>query len=212
MSTFWILIALTVAVAAVDWWAVATDRRPVEYVLKPATMVVLIAAALALPEPVSDGARMFMVAGLVFSLAGDVFLMLDEKLFIGGLVSFLFGHVMYVIGLVRFGEVTPPLLFVGVALVLGASAVVGSRVLRGAGQHDARLTGPVAVYLSVISLMVVTAFGTAVPVAIVGAVLFYASDGVLGWNKFVEPVPHGRLAIMTTYHLGQIGLVLALAS
>lgn len=212
MSTFWILIALTVAVAAADWWAVATDRRPVEYVLKPATMVVLIAAALVLPEPVSDGARSFMVAGLVFSLAGDVFLMLDEKLFIGGLVSFLFGHVMYVVGLVRFGEVTPVLLFVGVALVLVASAVVGSRVLRGAGEHDARLTGPVAVYLSVISLMVVTAFGTAVPVAIVGAVLFYASDGVLGWNKFVEPVPHGRLAIMTTYHLGQIGLVLALAS
>ena len=50
------------------------------------------------------------------------------------------------------------------------------------------------------------------PVAIAGAVLFYASDGILGWNKFVQPVPHGRVAIMTTYHLGQIGLVLALAS
>ena len=52
----------------------------------------------------------------------------------------------------------------------------------------------------------------AIPIAIAGAVLFYASDGILGWNKFVEPVPHGRVAVMTTYHLGQIGLVLALAS
>jgi alkenylglycerophosphocholine/alkenylglycerophosphoethanolamine hydrolase len=212
MSTFWILIGLTLAVAVADWWAVATDRRPVEYVLKPLTMVVLIAAALALPDPVTDGARLFMVAGLVCSLAGDVFLMLDEKLFIGGLVSFLVGHVMYIIGLLRFDDITPPLLLVGVVLVLVAAAVIGSRVVRGAGATDERLTGPVAIYMSVISLMVVMAFGTAVPIAIVGAVLFYASDGILGWNKFVEPVPHGRVAIMTTYHLGQIGLVLALAS
>ena len=60
--------------------------------------------------------------------------------------------------------------------------------------------------------MVVMAFGTSVPAAIVGALLFYASDGILGWNRFVQPLPHGRLAVMTTYHLGQIGLVLALAS
>ena len=212
MTTFWALIGLTLLVAVVDWWAVVTDRRGAEYVLKPLTMVVLIAAALALPDPVTDGARLFIVVGLVCSLAGDVFLMLDERLFIGGLVSFLIGHVMYIIGLLRFDEITPPLLFVGVLVVLVAAAVIGSRVVRGAGEADPRLTGPVAVYMAVISLMVVMAFGTAVPIAILGAVLFYASDGVLGWNKFVEPVPHGRLAIMTTYHLGQIGLVLALAS
>ena len=86
MTTFWVLIGLTLVVAAADWWAVSTDRRQVEYVLKPLTMVVLIAAALALPDPVTDGARLFMVVGLVCSLAGDVFLMLDERLFLGGLV------------------------------------------------------------------------------------------------------------------------------
>ncbi len=212
MSTFAWLIAATLVVAAADWWAVATDRRPVEYVLKPLTMVVLIAAAVSLVDPVSNDARLFMVAGLVCSLAGDVFLMLDQRLFIGGLVSFLMGHVLYVAGLLQFGDITPALLVVGVVLVLAAAAVVGSRVVRGAGTADERLRAPVAVYMSVISLMVVMAFGTAVPVAIAGAVLFYASDGILGWNKFVQPVPHGRVAIMTTYHLGQIGLVLALAS
>ena len=50
MTAFWILIAATLVVAAADWWAVATDRRSVEYGLKPATMVVLIAAALVLPS------------------------------------------------------------------------------------------------------------------------------------------------------------------
>ncbi len=211
MTLFWTLIAATVLVAAADWWAVATDRRSVEYALKPLTMVVLIAAAIALQDPTPEGARLFIVAGLLCSLAGDVFLMLDDRLFIGGLVSFLVGHVMYVVALLQF-DITPPLLFVGVLVVMVAAAVVGSRVVRGAGEADARLAGPVAVYMAVISLMVVFAAGTAVPAAIIGALLFYASDAILGWNKFVEPIPHGRMAIMTTYHLGQIGLVIALAS
>jgi len=212
VSAFALLILGTLAVAAADWWAVGADRRRVEYVLKPLTMVVLIAAALSLATPVSDAARLFMVLGLVCSLAGDVFLMLGDRLFIGGLASFLVGHVMYVIALLQFGDISPALLMLGVVLVLVAAAVIGSRVVRGAGKADARLTGPVALYMAVISLMVVMAFGTAVPIAIVGAVLFFASDGILGWNKFVQPIPHGRLAVMTTYHLGQIGLVLALAS
>ena len=212
MSTFAALIVATLVIAAADWWAVGADRRRIEYVLKPLTMVVLIVAAVALSDPVSDAARLFMVAGLLCSLAGDVFLMLDERLFIAGLASFLVGHVMYVVALLQFGDITPVLLMLGVVLVLVAAAVIGSRVVRGAGERDARLTGPVALYMAVISLMVVMAFGTAVPIAIIGAVLFYASDGVLGWNKFVQPIPHGRLAVMTTYHLGQIGLVLALAS
>jgi alkenylglycerophosphocholine/alkenylglycerophosphoethanolamine hydrolase len=205
-----VLVVATLVVAAADWWAVSADRRSLEYLLKPLTMVVLIAAVLAM-EPTSDDARLFIVAGLVCSLAGDVFLMLDEKFFLGGLVSFLVGHVMYVIALLQF-DVEPPLLFVGVLLVLVAAAVIGSKVVAGARGQDERLTVPVAVYMSVISLMVVSAFGTTIPIAIAGALLFYASDGVLGWNRFVQPVPHGRLVIMTTYHLGQIGLALALVA
>ena len=51
-----------------------------------------------------------------------------------------------------------------------------------------------------------------VPAAIVGALLFYASDACIGWSKFLARVPPGSvLWIMTTYHLGQVGLVLALA-
>lgn len=212
MTAFWVLIALTLAVAAADWWAVATDRRQVEYVLKPATMVALIAAAVALADPVADVARWFIVAGLVCSLAGDVFLMLDPKYFVAGLGSFLAGHVMYVVGLWQLDGISVPAALVGVALVAVAAAVIGTRVVRGATEQDRRLRVPVALYMAVISLMVVTAFGSLVPAAIIGAVLFYASDGILGWNRFVEPVPHGRIAVMTTYHLGQIGLVLALVS
>ena len=47
-------------------------------------------------------------------------------------------------------------------------------------------------------------------VAMAGALTFYASDSLLGWNRFVRPFPHAHLAVMVTYHLGQLLLVLSL--
>jgi uncharacterized membrane protein YhhN len=69
------------------------------------------------------------------------------------------------------------------------------------------MVGPVVAYLVVISAMVVSAFGTAAAWAIVGAFLFYVSDATLAWNRFIEQRRFGPLAVMVTYHLGQIGLV-----
>ncbi len=92
----WTLLALTVVVGAVDWFAVHTERKPLEYVAKPATMLPLIGAALAL-DPAVPAMRPWFVAALVCSLAGDVFLMLPkpEQFFVPGLASFLVGHVLF---------------------------------------------------------------------------------------------------------------------
>jgi uncharacterized membrane protein YhhN len=58
--------------------------------------------------------------------------------------------------------------------------------------------------------MVVCAVGTGNPVAIAGAVSFYASDALIGWGRFVRSYGWGRLAVMVTYHVGQVLLVLSL--
>jgi uncharacterized membrane protein YhhN len=63
----------------------------------------------------------------------------------------------------------------------------------------------------VISAMLVCAVGTRHPAAIIGAGLFYTSDALIGWNRFVREHEYGPLAIIVTYHLGQILLVLSLA-
>jgi hypothetical protein len=41
----------------------------------------------------------------------------------------------------------------------------------------------------------------------VGAFLFYISDIILAWNKFVAPIQHGRIYNIGAYHLGQIALI-----
>jgi uncharacterized membrane protein YhhN len=205
-----VLLVLTLVVAAVDWWAVNDPaRRRVELVAKPLTLVVLIGAALAL-DPVDDTVRTWFVIALVLSLIGDIFLMLDEKWFVAGLGAFLLGHIAYIVGFWVSDEIEGDLLAVGIALVVIGLATVGRMIMRGIRATEPEMTVPVTAYMLVISVMVLSAVGTGNSWAIVGSLLFYASDALIAVNKFIEPQPWGRLAIITTYHLGQIGLVLSL--
>jgi uncharacterized membrane protein YhhN len=58
--------------------------------------------------------------------------------------------------------------------------------------------------------MVVCAIATGDVRAAVGAGLFYASDAMIAWNRFVRPFAAARPAIMSTYHLAQGALILSL--
>lgn len=205
---FTVLLVATIVVAAADWVAVATDRRRAEYVLKPLTMVVLGAAVLAMADPDPSAARWWVLGALVASLAGDVFLMLEDR-FVAGLVSFLLAHLLYIGAFFTMGLESMPFVL-GAALVAVLIRAVGVRVVVGAAETDRSIGAAVAGYVAVISLMVAFGVGTARPAVIVGALLFYASDALIGWSRFVSAFPHQRLAIMITYHLGQIGLVLGL--
>ena len=195
-------------VALLDWVAVGTDRHQAEYALKPLTMVGLIGVAMTLDtaHPVARGA---VVVALVLSLAGDVCLMVPRDLFVPGLASFLAGHVAYIVAMVLVGAWSSGL-WVGAAIVVVAVVVLGPRILRGASAESPALRAPVTAYLGVISVMVVTAFGTGAAAVAVGGFLFYVSDAVLGWTRFVRDLPRGRLTVMVTYHLGQAFLVMGI--
>ncbi len=202
-------LAVTLLVGAVDWWAVGTDRRSLEYVAKPATMVALIAAALTL-DPADGTRRAWFVVALLLSLAGDVFLMLPRDRFVAGLASFLLGHVAYIVGLSSV-DTSGVGLAIGAAIIAVALPVLGARILGAVRSGDEpELLAPVAVYILVISAMVVSAGASGSALALAGALSFYASDALIAWNKFIQELPWGRVAIMVTYHLAQIALVVSL--
>ncbi len=204
-----VLLATTVVIAALDWFAVARDERRLEYVMKPLTMVVLIGAALALDD-VDGTARTWFVVALAFSLAGDVFLMLPSDLFVPGLASFLVGHMAYIVGLQSYDNSTAGLVM-GLVVVLLAIPILGLRIAKAVRVGDEpELLAPVIAYMAVISVMVVSASATGNVVAIAGAVSFYASDALIAWTRFIEDHAWGRVAVMVTYHLAQVGLVLSL--
>jgi len=201
------LLVITVVVAVCDWVAVGLARRSAEYVFKPLTMVVLIGAAVVL-EPPSAPTRSWFVVALVFSLFGDVFLMLadQKRWFVPGLASFLVGHLAYIVGLAVDG-LDGVAAGVGAGLMIAAAAVIAPRLLRGVRSTDRRLVAPVIAYVSVISVMVVCAIGSTSVLAAVGALLFYLSDLTIGWSRFVGAVPQSRLVIIVTYHAAQVLLV-----
>ena len=202
-ATVAMVVAAVAAVA--DWYAVAADRRRVEYVAKPLTMAALVVFALTL-DPAFEPRHSWFVLAALLSLVGDVFLMLPRDRFVPGLVAFLFAHLCYIAGLAR-GPMHPRMTIVGVAIVAAMVVAVGTPVLRAVRAKQRSLLAPVIVYLIVISTMVVAATANGPMTAAAGAVAFYASDGILAWNRFVRNLPWGRLAVMVTYHVGQ-GLLL----
>jgi alkenylglycerophosphocholine hydrolase len=204
-----VCLVLAALAAVGDWVAVHVENKRLEYACKPLTMVFLVGVAASLDVD-SSSVRAWIIVALVLSMLGDVFLMLPRDAFIAGLVSFLLAHVAYVVGLWDDG-VTLAAFGVGVVLAGVAVAVVGSRIIRAvrASEHP-DMAVPVAAYMTVISLMVASAVGTVEPLAIGGASLFFCSDAMIAWERFVRPQPWHRLAIIVTYHLAQAGLTLSL--
>ncbi|MFN2543898.1 MAG: lysoplasmalogenase [Actinomycetota bacterium] len=214
-----ILLGASLVVAVADWFAVARGRKRLGYVLKPLTLALLVAAAAVLGGDEPGLRWQFTLAALVLSLAGDVFLMLPADLFLPGLGSFLLAHVAYIAAI---NQTPPPVAWtVGASvLMLVVIAPIYRRLLVGMGRSGERaMAVPVAIYALALGAVVVSAVATAgrsdwsagrSVVIILGAVLSATSDGLIGWTRFVKTYPWAPVAIISTYHLAQIGLVAAL--
>jgi uncharacterized membrane protein YhhN len=210
---------LAIVIAILDWIAVARKWKRIEYFAKPATMLALL-AWLGINGGF-QGSMLWFALGLLFSLGGDVFLMLPREQFIPGLVSFLIGHICYLIGFNSTPIVFNTASLILLLVVLFTGYQVYRRVATGlqAGGNS-KLKLPVLIYAIVISLMLFSALSTlirpdwrifAAVVASSGALLFFVSDTTLALNKFVAPIPNGRVIVMVTYHLGQILIALGAA-
>ena len=209
-------------VAVTDWVAVAKGWKKVEYLAKPATMILLLIWLVFVGGLQSLPLACFAL-GIFFSLAGDVFLMVSyarfsNRWFIPGLVAFLLAHIAYIAGLNTPLPNVSPIWSLGIAVILALTAArVLRRIIAGVRQKGLkRMVTPVGLYGMVITLMLLSANLTlynsswktsAAGLVSVGAILFYSSDIILAWNKFVNPIKNGRLANMSLYHLGQFALV-----
>ena len=209
---FW--LALSFVVALLDWWALLRGIRWLDYGAKPGVMVGLL---LALLTSTPSGTSTWFALGVLFSLLGDVFLMLPRERFVAGLAAFLLAHLAYIAGFQPWqAHLSWPLVGVGVGSI-GVGIVLGRRILLGVqakGKSSLRI--PVTLYIAVITLMLISAWATwgqgdwsprAALWASVGATLFLVSDALLAWNRFVRPISSARLKVRIAYHLGQILLV-----
>lgn len=210
------LIILSLIAAALDWLAVFRKFKTLEYIMKPGFIILLSSWLFSVAG--FRGSLIWFGLGLLFSLSGDVFLMLPQEQFIAGLVAFLFAHLSYIAG---FNNTPPPINIVSVilALIVSLTTFQFYQKISYSLQHTSKtkLRFPVMIYTIVISLMLVSGLITLVreewaafPAILVsvGAFAFYFSDAFLAWDKFVKHVPYGRLLVIVTYQLGQMLIII----
>lgn len=212
MYTFLILAILF---AALEAYATNNGLQKIEYIAKPAVIVCLF-IWLYLSTGL-HGAAFWFGLGILFALVGDIMLLWLDRFFLFGLAAFLFTHIFYTFGFMSG--------FVGIsawsfllALILGISAArVLRRIVSSMRQKgETRLILPVLLYSVIITAMLYAAMLTlsdmtwkasASLLAAAGAFLFFMSDLILAWNKFVTPIARGRTLNIVLYHAGQILLI-----
>jgi uncharacterized membrane protein YhhN len=209
-------LALTIAIAlsaAATVWAEHRGVRRAVYVFKPLTTLLILALALAAPDAVSERYRTLVCAGLVFSLAGDVFLMLPRDRFVAGLASFLVAHLFYV---AAFAPRPATFAAPGVLLVL---LFCGIGLLRALWDDLGSLRVPVVVYAAALLGMAWQAAErwtaldtTPALLAAIGAGLFVVSDSVLAWERFASRHRYGQAVVLGTYFAAQWLIAMSVAA
>jgi uncharacterized membrane protein YhhN len=202
--------------AALETLALWKKWNRLEYIAKPAVMVILF---IWLWTTVGlGGAPLWFGIGILLSLAGDVMLMISlDRLFLAGLVAFLLAHIAYLVG---FNIPVPELsvwgLIMAVVIGMGSARITRLIVASLVSKGQTRMRLPIIVYSTVISFMLLAAMmklvdidwnSNAAILVSVGAFLFYLSDIILAWHKFVAPIQNGRIYNIGAYHLGQIILI-----
>lgn len=163
------------------------------------------------------GNKVLIITGLFFSWVGDVLLLFENKnplFFIGGLVSFLTTHILYIIYFLKIQSAQTSLLRKQpwmAALV----AAYGVSLVQFLFPYLGTMKLPVVIYAVVICTMVTCSLHVftktnkpANILFITGAILFAASDSLLAVNKFYKPFAGAGMMIIFTYCVAQLLIVM----
>ncbi|WP_240359414.1 lysoplasmalogenase [Pyxidicoccus trucidator] len=196
------ILAAVGAVGAVGFLlALDLERRDIRMVTKALPMLCLL---LWLWPPRERYPR-WIFSGLVLSLLGDLLLELGPAWFLPGLGAFLLAHVSYSAAYLSVSR-RPRLARALPFALLG----VGASVFLWPGLGSLAL--PVTLYVAVICTMgwrSAAMMGNPVLarraqwIALAGALMFTASDGLLAVKLFVRPLPGASYAIMLLYWAAQ---------
>jgi len=206
MKTNWLIIFAVTAAAVLA--AIIFEAPLIYFVAKPLLMITLLLYFIAAAKGYRSW-RIFVIIALVFSWAGDVFLMWDD-LFIAGLAAFLFAHVFYIIAYQKTGAAQGKISF----WALAGFTLAGATLIRVLYPGLGSLLIPVVVYALVLLSMAVWAHkrkGATSKVSFllvaVGAIFFVISDSLIAINRFAFDVPSERLLVMMTYIAAQFMIV-----
>jgi uncharacterized membrane protein YhhN len=199
------LLAVGLVTALLFIAEVGRDSVVVRVILKSAPLLCLIAWVRLTAR---DRYATLILAGLIFSFAGDVLLEISADLFMPGLIAFLIGHVWYI---AAFVSATRELKLLH-GLPFAGWVVLAYLLLPNLGS----MAVPVAAYVIVIGTMMWRSSAMVDSPArrwqwwaLIGAILFGLSDTLLAFKKFSGLTLGPSFTIIVLYWLGQLGIALS---
>lgn len=153
-----------------------------------------------------------IVLAMFFSAIGDA--MGELEMLILQIIAFAIAHVFLILQfmsmrhrpIIPFNIIDKLLLILLCAIVLFVIYSIALNV------GDLIIQIGIIIYAVVIGLMVFMALTQSVLVVKIGAVLFMASDIILAWNIFREPIPCATYCIMIPYYLAQLSILVGTIS
>jgi uncharacterized membrane protein YhhN len=179
---------------------------------KPLIVVVLL-AWLYLSTNLKGRFHKRIFTGLIFALAGDIFLMLQTNrpvFFIYGLIAFLLCHIFYIRAFTLDHKSNPNYKNPYFLWAVGAFAIFCSGLFFYLQPRLGVMQFPVLMYAIIITFMVIMAVNRygkvnifSFKLMLYGALFFLLSDSALAVNKFAQPIPQAGALIMATYMIAQ---------
>ncbi len=196
------LTVLYVLLAIAYFFARANGPKPLYLAMKALPLALLV-----LNSPWKGRYRRLVAAGLACSIIGDVLLETPLKLI--GIAAFLGANALYIVAFT--GKSRKPAL-----LPCAASYSYGIAGFCLLNPFKAKLAIPAIVYMFVITTMLWRAWaqsghGRRERTAFAGALLFVASDTILGYKWFAGDFPFASLILMIAYWAGQYCIFLSAA-
>jgi uncharacterized membrane protein YhhN len=174
------------------------------YIFKPLTTLLILFMASHIKQPVSPFYQQAICMGLVFSLIGDICLMLPSDRFVAGLASFLVAHLFYI------AAFSPGVEWIFSLVALAPFMIIGVLLLKLLWPYLDKMKWPVLAYMLVIMTMAGQALARWIQfdppgawLALFGAVLFIISDAVLAWSRFRRAYRAARAVNLGTYYMAQ---------
>jgi uncharacterized membrane protein YhhN len=157
----------------------------------------------------------YLLTGLILCLVGDVCLALPQrKAFMGGLVAFLIGHLLYIFS---FSSLIPISHWFssGLFIIVGISALIFFWLR----PHLKSMLIPVLIYILVITIMASGAWAvfwkssfqiSGRALILVGSLCFYLSDLFVARHRFIKEEYRNRLLGLPLYYTGQFMLAFSI--
>lgn len=211
-----------------DWLAVAFNWQKVKPIAKITAMILVILWTLTNASWTVNELILLLLLAQLSGLVGDIFLLLSHRWFLYGLSAFLVGHLFYIVLIIinlissiglDFSLPSTRLSIVGAAVLWGIALWIVYSIFKRdhfIKHRNGKLFWVlVKLYIWVLSgLMFLTFLRVFIQPGLtqklwllpMGGVLFFISDTLLAYDRFVSKVNRGQLWVHVSYHLGQISL------